>query len=501
MTLTLIWLAATAWARPLMLPDEGRYVGVAWEALRSGQWLVPTLNGLPFFHKPPLFYWITEVAMSLLGVNVFSARAAPMLGGAAGALSLFWLIYRWRGAAQARAALVSLLAMPLFFLGAQFANLDMLVAGCISATIVLAVDASLRMEHGLAYRRPLTAAFAMAGAGILAKGLIGAVLPGLVLLLWLVVRRQWRVIGALLWWPGLLLMLAIAMPWFVLMQQRYPDFLHYFFVVQHFQRFAAGGFNNVQPVWFYGVVLPLVSLPALPWLYRGWRGRLRPLAPDVHSLDGLMAIWWVVVVAFFSLPQSKLVGYILPAVPPMAGLVAAAWCRLLPVDFRTRTWAGVSLAAGVLIGLAAVTAYALGAGRTHRDLARQLAAQRSADEPVVMLERFDYDVPFYARLTTPMWVVEDWNDADLMARDNWRKELGDTRLFAPPGQGDANFLTRASLLPALCAHPGAWLVGGEHLAQELPWLRGATLITQQGGSTLWHVRRADLDCRWTGAAP
>ena len=66
--------AATAWMRPLMLPDEGRYVGVAWEMLRSGDWLTPTLNGLPFFHKPPLFYWLDIAAMHVFGQNEVAGR-------------------------------------------------------------------------------------------------------------------------------------------------------------------------------------------------------------------------------------------------------------------------------------------------------------------------------------------------------------------------------------------------------------------------------------------
>ena len=73
-----LWISATAWARPLALPDEGRHVGVAWEMMRSGDWLTPTLNGLPFFHKPPLFYWITAGSMSLFGLNEMAARAAPI---------------------------------------------------------------------------------------------------------------------------------------------------------------------------------------------------------------------------------------------------------------------------------------------------------------------------------------------------------------------------------------------------------------------------------------
>ena len=74
----LAWLAASAWLRPLQLPDEGRYVGVTWEMLRSGDWLTPTLDGLPYFHKPPLFYWITAGSMALFGLDEAAARAAPL---------------------------------------------------------------------------------------------------------------------------------------------------------------------------------------------------------------------------------------------------------------------------------------------------------------------------------------------------------------------------------------------------------------------------------------
>src|SRR4051812_34068072 len=132
-----IWLVATAWARPLMLPDEGRYVGVAWEMLRSGDWLTPTLNGLPYFHKPPLFYWISAASIGAFGHHELAARAAPLVGAAIGAASLFLFAWRWTDARTARLALVALLAQPLFFIGGQFANLDMLVAGCISATVLL----------------------------------------------------------------------------------------------------------------------------------------------------------------------------------------------------------------------------------------------------------------------------------------------------------------------------------------------------------------------------
>lgn len=82
------WVAFTLVARPLMLPDEGRYVGVAWEMLRSGEWLTPTLNGLPYFHKPPLFYWITATSLWLFGQHEWAARVASLLGAALGATAM-----------------------------------------------------------------------------------------------------------------------------------------------------------------------------------------------------------------------------------------------------------------------------------------------------------------------------------------------------------------------------------------------------------------------------
>ena len=219
--LTALWLAATAWARPLNLPDEGRYVGVAWEMLRSGEWLIPTLNGLPYFHKPPLFYWITAGSMSIFGAGDWAARAAPILGGTVGAFALVMFTRRWVGARAAWVTLLVLLAHPLWTVGGQFANMDMLVAGCITATIVLLAHAALSLQAGLPHRRALAGAYAMAGLGVLAKGLIGAVLPALVLLLWLILLRRWRTLAALIWAPGILLFMLIAAPWFVAVQLRF----------------------------------------------------------------------------------------------------------------------------------------------------------------------------------------------------------------------------------------------------------------------------------------
>jgi 4-amino-4-deoxy-L-arabinose transferase-like glycosyltransferase len=491
LALVVLWLAATAWMRPLMLPDEGRYVGVAWEMLRSGDWLTPTLNGLPFFHKPPLFYWITAGSLSLFGPHEWAARVAPLLGASLGAFALYLFVRRWTGERQARLTLVALLAQPLFYIGGQFASLDMLVAGCISAAIVLAAHAALCIEHGLPYRRALAGAYAVAAAGVLAKGLIGIVLPALVVMVWLLALRRWRVALKLVWWPGLLLFGLVAAPWFVAEQARFPDFLDYFFVVQHFKRFAAGGFNNVQPIWFYPVVLLVFSLPWLPWICRLCT---RVVLADVERrpVRLLMLLWVVLVVLFFSLPQSKLLGYVLPAVPPLAALMADGYVQFAAPSRRTRQlWlAGVALTSA--LSVASMIVLAVRPPNSLRGIATALASRQGRGEPVYMLGKYYYDVPFYARLTQPSRVVDDWLNPDVAKHDNWRKELADAGHFAAPGAA-AVLVVSGALPAALCAAPVSWVIGPASVVAQYPFLRAGEALASAHGVSLWRVQPSAAD--------
>jgi 4-amino-4-deoxy-L-arabinose transferase-like glycosyltransferase len=494
------WFAATAWMRPLMLPDEGRYVGVAFEMLRTGDWLTPTLDGLPFFHKPPLFYWLTAAAMRAFGPHEWAARMAPLLGGFGGALALYLFLRRWAGASRARLALVVLAVQPLFYVGAQFANLDMLVAGCISATVLGLAHAALCLDAGLPHRRTLLGAYAMAALGVLAKGLIGVVIPALVIGAWLLARRRWRLLAQLVSWPALAFFLALAAPWFIAMQWQHPAFLHYFFVVQHLQRFAGGGFNNVQPFWFYPAVLALCSLPWLPWL--------APLAQPAgrDPVRTLMLAWAAVVVLFFSLPASKLVGYVLPALPPLAALMAEGLALALRQRPQAGRWALAGAAVSLMVGLGLVLGLALRPPHSGRDLAHALAQQHGPGEPVIALRPYPYDLAFYARLQAPIVVVDDWAQHRAQPRDDWRKELSDAAAFAPQAGGHT-LLPPAALSALLCHAPVSWILAGTGVLPA-PLPAGARLVFADHDAALWRVRPGDpgvaaaLGCEGTrGAAP
>jgi 4-amino-4-deoxy-L-arabinose transferase-like glycosyltransferase len=451
-----VWLLATLGWRPLMLPDEGRYAEVAREML-LGDAAVPQLLGLPYFHKPPLMYWLDMAAMQVLGVNAFAARIAPALGA--------WLM----GAAlyvHMRHRVGVLATTPFFFIGAQYANHDMLVAGLITVAVVLAQQAVHAQQHP-AWRWVVAAWCAMALA-VLAKGLIGVVLPALIVGPWLLVHRRWRDLLRLLHPLAIIAFALIAVPWFVAMQHRYPGFVDYFFLEQHVRRFAQTGFNNQQPFWFFVPVMLLLTLPWSLWLLdlaRRLRAARTPMpmpspSPSPVSASAsaptqwlLWQLWWVAaVLGFFSVPSSKLVGYALPALAPFAALLGVAVCR-------GQAWRWL-LPIAAIACLACVFALAWAAPHSHRDVGQALAARWQAGDRVVLVEGAFFDVPFYAALSQPPVVLSDWDDPHIPHHDDWRKELHDAARFGSTGQAQHLWpLARAAEL--LCTERTVWFVAAK----------------------------------------
>ena len=425
------WLAFAIGLHPLTLPEEGRYVGVAWEMLRSGDWIVPTQNGLPFFHKPPLFYWLTAASMQLFGINAAAARFAPLLAASLAGFAFYAVTRRRAGAPVARVALGVLATMPFFFGAAQFANLDMLVAALIACAIIFAADAALDLGRGRPHHKALVLAWACAALGVLAKGLIGLVLPGLVVGAWLVASGQARTILRLVSPLGLAVFTLIAAPWFIAVQQQYPGFARYFFIYHHFERFTASGFNNVQPWWFFLAAVPLLTLPWSLWLVRS-RTRVAPDDADRAAWRRLMWTWLASVIIFFSLPESKPVGYAMPVLFPLACLIAepvlAAWRsgRQGP-----RRLVVASAASAVAVCLVAVAWAVTHNGRDNTALARALAGLRAPGDPVVFVDEYFFDIPLHARLEQPVPVIADWSQRKVAERDNWRRELAEAAPFAP----------------------------------------------------------------------
>lgn len=476
LTTLAVWLIATLGVRPLLLPDEGRYANVAREMLH-GDLLVPTLNGLPFFHKPPLLYWLDMAAMRLADITPFAGRFASMVGAWLMGAALYFAMRRWYDARTAAIALLLIATCPLFFLAGQYANHDMLVGGLICTAIFAFARA---VDESAVSLRWLVVGWIACALAMLAKGLIGFVLPALVIGPWLLARGRWRQMLKLLHPLGLLAFAIVAAPWFVAMQMRYPGFNDYFFMEQHFRRYAQTSFNNVHPFWFFIVVLPAFTVPWVAWLPAALRRAWKQRGP----LFGLY-VWWVIaIVGFFSLPSSKLVGYVLPALAP--------WCALLALAVAG-TQAGplgrvprAAAVLGALICLGVVAGLAWKAPKSNRGAALALATQMAADDRVVMVDEYFYDLPFYADLRRPALIASNWDDPDVPKRDNWRKELYDAARF-DPAIGKEVLRPLSGLDKLTCGQVTTWFVATPAQAGRLAALTGVQRVYADRNSELWRA--------------
>ena len=323
--------------------------------------------------------------------------------------------------------------MPFFFGAAQFANLDMPVAACIALTIVFAADAALALRDGAPWRRTLVLAWACAALGVLAKGLIGIVLPGLVIVVWLVALRQAADDPA----PALAarrrrLRRSSPRPGSSLVQERYPGSRAYFFVHHHFERFTAGGFNNPQPWWFYLVVLPALTLPWSLWLVRvrlagahdREHRRARLAHPDVDLARGRRRVLLLAAIEAGRLRHAGAVPARVPDRRAGARRLARRAHGGAPRRGAASAWPSRSAWSPSAWRRRATTA------TTPRSPMR-CATARAPGDPVVFVDEYFFDVPLHARLRDPVPVIADWHDPDIVERDNWRRELAEAAPFAP----------------------------------------------------------------------
>jgi 4-amino-4-deoxy-L-arabinose transferase-like glycosyltransferase len=493
-----LWLLFSAWLRPLLLPDEGRYGEVARE-MWAGDGLVPLLNGVPFFHKPPLTYWVNMLGLSVFGVSPFSVRLGPALGAWLMGSALWLTLRRREGARVAGIALLVLATCPFYFIGGQYANHDMLVAGTLTAAVLCLARALEQPEPHARWSGQLptlrwwplnhptlqwlVAGWAFCGLAVLSKGLIGVVLPALIIGPWLLAQGRWRDTLRLLHPLGLGVFAAIALPWMLLMQQRYPDFFDYFIVEQHFRRYAATSFNNVQPVWFLWGVLPLLTLPWSPWLLATIRRAKSPEPARDRRWTGLMVWWALVVLLFFSIPASKLVGYIMPALAPFCALLALP---MIDSNGQTNRWLRPMVVGAALFSLGWIVALAWVAPKSGRDVGRELRSLVTPADLVVLVENSFNDVVFEARLTQVPMVASRWDHPDVRRRDSWRKELADSVRF--DAERVAAVLYPIDRLPALvCRGHRVWLVEGLGDKPASAAVPGAVLVLKGRNAQLWRA--------------
>jgi|SRR5882672_1287046 len=353
----LIWFAGLEY-RGLFMPDEGRYADIARAMLDTGDWVTPRLNGIKYFEKPPLQYWATAGVFALFGIDEWTARIWPALTGL---LCIAFTAFAARRLAPGPSWLLAALAFAGswgFFLGAQFLTLDMGLTFFLCAAMLAFVLSRHETASARAERNWMLLAWAALACGVLSKGLVSLVIPGLALAAYCAVERDLSPLRRLHWLPGLALFAAIVLPWFLLVQEKNPEFLRFFFIHEHFERFLLPDHHRPGPWWYF---VPVILVGLLPWtpavpaaITRAWK------APaEGFKLDRFLVIWAAVVVVFFSASHSKLPGYILPAVPAILLLFARHYPALSARLQRSPALACVT--AGVVLALTAAALPALSA--------------------------------------------------------------------------------------------------------------------------------------------
>jgi 4-amino-4-deoxy-L-arabinose transferase-like glycosyltransferase len=295
----------------LIDPDEGRYAEIPREMLETGDYITPRLNYVKYFEKPALHYWLTAASFAVFGQNEFAARLAPVLCALGGIALTYMLALRFYGSREAFYSAVILSTCVLWFAVAHLNILDMTV----TFFITLSLAGFWYGQDETGSRSHLLFFYAGIALATLTKGLIGFVLPGGIVFWYIVLTRRWSLFKRVVYWPGILLFIALTLPWFWAVCHANDDFFYFFFVQEHFLRYTTRMHGRYQPFWFF---IPMLLLGLVPW------AGLLPGIPGVVRKSGergagiFLGLWFAIPFIFFSMSSSKLIPYVLPCLPPLA---------------------------------------------------------------------------------------------------------------------------------------------------------------------------------------
>jgi 4-amino-4-deoxy-L-arabinose transferase-like glycosyltransferase len=294
--------------------DEPRYAQVAREMLARHDWITPTLSGSPWLEKPPLYYWQAMLAYQMFGVSDWAARLPSAIDAVALVFGVYFFLRRFRPGFELDGALM--LASSAGIIGyARAASMDLPLT---AAFAVAMIAWYAWFESGS--RGYLAAFYAFLAIAMLAKGPVAPALAAIIIAVFAATERSLQMAWKTLWVPGILVFCALCLPWYVLVHIRNPQFFHEFIVEHNLARFGTNLYHHPEPFWYYVPVTLLGWVPwavfvaaACVWAVRRFRNR------DADSMNAFLVIWIAATVALFSISQSKLPGYVLPAIP--AGIV------------------------------------------------------------------------------------------------------------------------------------------------------------------------------------
>ncbi|RPI23486.1 MAG: glycosyltransferase family 39 protein [Acidobacteria bacterium] len=342
--------------------DEPRYARIAEEMNDRQEYVTPTLEGRPWLEKPPLLFWLEAGSFKFFGVSEWSARLPVALCAVIAALATAFLATSVTGARAGFNAFLIVVTAPLFFVYGRAGSTDMPLVAALTLAVVAGFQASRVYSSEWAL-----GAGASLGLAVLAKGPVALLLfAGIFLFYSLLIRSYpWTVRQTLV---GSSTFLAVAVPWYWLVWlQNGADFVATFWLNHHLARFLTTIHHHSQPFWYYP---PVLLIGFFPWVFFLFSSaarlfRYRGSVTGGHREEAFLWIWFLVPFVFFSSSNSKLAGYILPALPPLAGLVALEWERLLNGDVLASRWFKRELVLLFVLGLLVCLTLAIGFQRVY----------------------------------------------------------------------------------------------------------------------------------------
>lgn len=330
-------------------PDEARYVEIAREMITSGDYVSPHLNGLKYFEKPPLFYWIEAAFVKLFGINEIWLRVPVLVFAILGIISVYLVCFRrhklsgsypnisgLKGESVGIFSAIILATTLIYYIHSRLIILDLALTfflcgslWCFYLAFVADIKRSSREKKYL-----ILGMYGLSALACMTKGLVGAILPGFVAFLWIVITKSWRKLKEILYLPGILLFFAIFLPWHVIVCVRNPEFFDFYFIHEHFIRYTTMEHQRFQPFWYF---IPISILGMFPWTgfsLVAIKNSLQNAFSKKKSSEDVFFLSWIFgILIFYSFSNSKLIPYILPIFPPLAYLTAKIICKTPGMDF------------------------------------------------------------------------------------------------------------------------------------------------------------------------
>jgi hypothetical protein len=353
-SLLVIFFGFNLGGRALWSPVEGRYSEIPREMVATGDYLTPRLNGVKYFEKPPLFYWLQASSIKLFGLKEWSLRLWAALFAVLGCLAVYAAGRELFGRRAGWIAAVILASSPLYYAMGRVITVDMALSFFLTCAL-FAFLIGVKTPPGRSRRFLLWSFYICVALATLTKGLVGIVLPALVIGSWIALVGEGKLLKTIYLPSGIFLFAAIAAPWHVMVSRANPEFVRFYFIHEHLRRFLAENQTPLHEAWAYLPVLLIGFFPWFAFLIQSFKNSV-DFSWDQrrnHKEELFLCLWPVLIFLFFSASGSQLFTYILPAFPPLALLIGRTfsswWNTKAAPGFRSGVWAATI--AMILLGV------------------------------------------------------------------------------------------------------------------------------------------------------